>query len=239
MALMDIESAGLAKAAAEATAEDRATAGRWRRWQDVLIIGPIVVNTIYYYAGLPLNALLLGTHPVLLELVRGSTASLIAAGAFARVGKAALLAALLAPVLISMWTDPCYFYAGRRYGRRIIEYYESNAPQWRKRIRRGEALFRRFGVGAVVLSPFLPLSVVVYLVAGESGMPLVVFILADLAGNLLAIAMFVALGWFIGSPAVAVAQTITHYGWWFVGGTFVLVIAYSIWSSWRYREPVE
>ena len=33
-------------------------------WQDVLIVGPIVVNTIYYYVGLPLNALV-GSHPLL------------------------------------------------------------------------------------------------------------------------------------------------------------------------------
>ena len=138
MALMDIEQAGLAEATAEAADDDQTTGGRRHRWQDVLIIGPIVVNTIYYYAGLPLNAFLLGTHPLILEFIRGSTVSMLAAGGFARVGKAALPAALVAPVLISMWTDPCYFYAGRRYGRRIIEYYERSDPRWRKRIARGE-----------------------------------------------------------------------------------------------------
>ena len=233
MALMDIEQAGLAEATAEAADDDQTTGGRRHRWQDVLIIGPIVVNTIYYYAGLPLNAFLLGTHPLILEFIRGSTVSMLAAGGFARVGKAALPAALVAPVLISMWTDPCYFYAGRRYGRRIIEYYERSDPRWRKRIARGERFFRRFGLWTVVFAPFLPVpSALFYLAAGEAGMPFLLFILADLAGTLLYIAMFVAIGWFVGQHAVDVAQTITHYAWWILGATIVLVVAYSIWSSW-------
>ena len=241
MALMDIEQAGLAEGTAEAAEEDQKTGGRRRRWQDALIVGPIVVNTIYYYAGLPLNAFLLGTHPVLLEFIRGSTVSMLAAGGFARVGKAALPAALLAPVLISMWTDPCYFYAGRRYGRRIIEYYERNDPRWRKRIARGERFFRRFGLWTVVFAPFLPVpSALFYLAAGEAGMPFLLFILADLAGTLLYIAMFVAIGWFVGQHAVDVAQTITHYAWWILGGTILLVVVYSIWSSWTgSRQPAD
>ncbi|MBV8529662.1 MAG: DedA family protein [Candidatus Dormibacteraeota bacterium] len=238
---MDIESARLAKAAAEATDADQRSGGRRRRWVDVLIIGPIVVNTIYYYAGLPLNAFLIGTHPVLLEFIRGSTVSMLAAGGFARVGKAALPAALLAPVLISIWTDPCYFYAGRRYGRRIIEYYERNDPRWRKRIARGERFFRKFGLWTVVFAPFLPVpSALFYLAAGEAGMPFLLFILADTAGTLLYIAMFVAIGCFVGQHAVDVAQTITHYAWWILGGTILLAVVYSIWASWSSnRQPVE
>ena len=238
MALMDIEQADLARATSEAEAEAEAEAeqrstGRLRRWQDVLIIGPIVLNTIYYYAGLPLNALLIGTHPVLLEFVRGSTLSVVAAGGFARVGKAFLPAVVLAPVLISMWTDPCYFYAGRRYGRRIIEFYERNDPRWRKRIARGERFFRRFGLWTIVVAPFLPGgAVLLYIAAGEAGMPFVLFILADLLGNLLFIGMLVALGWIVGKPAVDVAQTISHYALWSIIATFAVVIVYSIWSSW-------
>lgn len=204
------------------------------RWQDVLIIGPIIVNSIYYYAGLPLNAIFIGTRPVFLELIRGSTVSMIAAGGFARVGRAALPATIVAPILISMWTDPCYFYAGRRYGRRILEYYERTDPAWRKRIARGERFFRRFGLWTVVFAPFLPVpSALFYLAAGEAGVPFLAFIAADLAGTLLYIVMFVAVGWFVGQHAVDVAQTISHYALWSIVATFALVIIWSFWSSWR------
>lgn len=203
-------------------------------WRDVLIIGPIAVNSIYYYAGLPLNALFIGSRPVFLELVRGSTVAMISAGGFARVGRAFLPATLLAPLLISMWTDPCYFFAGRRYGRRILEYYERNDPRWRKRIARAEGFFRRFGVWTIVIAPFLPVpNAIFYLAAGEAGMSFVVFILADLLGTMLYIATFVLAGWFAGQHAVDVAQAITHYAWWSIAATIVLVVVWSVWSTLR------
>ena len=46
--------------------------------KDVLCVGPIIANTIYYYAGLPLTPLLLGRNPVLLSALRGSIASMVA-----------------------------------------------------------------------------------------------------------------------------------------------------------------
>jgi len=209
-------------------------AHRHIQWQDVLIVGPIIVNTIYYYAGIPLNALFLGSRPIFLSLIRGSTAAMIATGGFARIGSVSLVAALLAPIPISMWTDPCYFYAGRRYGRRIIEYYERNDPRWRRRIARGERFFKRWGVWTVVFAPFLPVpSALFYLAAGEAGMPFILFILADLFGTLMYIGVWVGAGWLAGQHAVDVAQTITHYAWWVVGGSILLVIVWSIWSSMR------
>ena len=225
-------------------------------WKDVLIVGPIIANSIYYYAGLPLNALLLGTHPFLLSFVRGSTVALIATGGFVnlRGGELALvsvaaiqalderltLASLverLAPVPISMYTDPCYFYAGRRYGRGFINYLERNDPRWRRRLARGERFFKRWGVWTVVFAPFLPLpSALFYLAAGEAGMRFVVFILADLAGTLMYISLWVAAGWVAGQHAIDVAQTITHYAWWVIGGTVLLAIAWSVWASRRARH---
>jgi membrane protein DedA with SNARE-associated domain len=238
---MDSEPVTLASRDADLPEPPQAVAGRRRAgWQDVLIIAPIVINSIYYYAGLPLNAIFIGTRPVLLELIRGSTVSMIAAGGFARVGRAFLPATLLAPILVSMWTDPCYFYAGRRYGRRIIEYYERNDPRWRKRIARGERFFRRFGLWTVVFAPFLPVpAALFYLAAGEAGVPFLAFILADLVGTVLYIAMFVTVGWFAGQHAVDVATTISHYALWSIIATLAVVIVYSVWSSWRNRPERE
>jgi membrane protein DedA with SNARE-associated domain len=156
------------------------------------------------------------------------------------VGRAFLPATLLAPILVSMWTDPCYFYAGRRYGRRIIEYYERNDPRWRKRIARGERFFRRFGLWTVVFAPFLPVpAALFYLAAGEAGVPFLAFILADLVGTVLYIAMFVTVGWFAGQHAVDVATTISHYALWSIIATLAVVIVYSVWSSWRNRPERE
>jgi membrane-associated protein len=202
--------------------------------KDVLCIGPIILRSIYDYAGLPLNALLLGTNPVLLSAFRGSLASMVASGGFARVGRASLALALVAPVPISMITDPFYFWAGRRYGRRLIDYMARNDPRWRKRAARGEAFFKRFGVWTIVLAPILPVpSPLFYLAAGEAGMRFIVFILADLVGTLIYIGLIVGAGWIIGQPAVSVAEAITHYAIWVILGSVALVIAWSVWSASR------
>jgi hypothetical protein len=50
------------------------------------------------------------------------------------------------------------------------------------------------------------------------------------------IGLWVAAGWIAGQHAVDVAQTITHYGWWIVGGTLLLIITWSVWSSRRARQ---
>ena len=60
--------------------------------KDVLCVGPIILNSIYYYAGIPLTPLLLGRNPLLLSALRGTIASMVTAGAFARVGKVPLAA---------------------------------------------------------------------------------------------------------------------------------------------------
>ena len=207
-------------------------------WKDIACVGPIILRSIYDYAGLPLNALLLGTHPVLLSALRGSTASMIAAGGFARTGRASLASALIAPVPISMLIDPFFYWAGRRYGRRFIAYLERNDPRWRKRIARGERWFRRFGVWTIVFAGILPVpSAFFYMAAGESGMPFLLFIAADLFGTLLFIGLYVGAGWLAGQHAVDVAQAITHYAWWIIGATFVIIIAWSLWSA--FRTPVE
>jgi membrane protein DedA with SNARE-associated domain len=202
--------------------------------KDVLCVGPIITHSIYYYAGLPLNAILIGMHPVLLSALRGSIASMVASGGSARIGSASLALAVVAPIPVLMFTDPFYFWAGRRYGRSLLNYLGRNDARWRKRIARGERFFKRFGVGTIILAPFLPVpSSLFYLAAGEAGMRFIVFILADLLGTLMFIGVIVGLGFAIGQPAVSVAEAMSRYALWVIIGTVVLVVLWSVWGSWR------
>jgi membrane protein DedA with SNARE-associated domain len=202
--------------------------------KDVLCVGPIILNSIYYYAGIPLTPLLLGRNPLLLSALRGTIASMVTAGAFARVGKVPLVLALIAPIPISMMTDPFFYWAGKRYGRGLINYLSANDPRWRRRAARGERFFQKYGVWTVVLAPILPVpSPLFYMAAGEAGMPFLLFILADLIGTLIYIGLIVGAGWMIGQPAVTVAQTISNYALWVIVAMVVLIFAWSFWSAWR------
>src|SRR3954452_5390821 len=72
-------------------------AGKPRR-ADILCWAGIMLSGIFYYVMLPFRASLVGTHPVLLELLNGSTEAIIAGAAFARVGHGSLIVVLLAAI---------------------------------------------------------------------------------------------------------------------------------------------
>ena len=207
-----------------------ATAG----WRDVLCLGPIVVKSVYFYAGIPLGVALQFTHPITAELLRGSTISLIIAGAFAAGGRAPLWAALLAPLPYTMLTDPFYYWAGRRYGRPFVRYLEQRDPRWHRRARRGERFFARWGLWAILLAYFLPVpNDLLYFAAGDARIPFWRFIIADLAGTLMFVGMWVALGFVIGRPAERVADAIGQYSGRITIALVVLIVAMSMLSAVR------
>src|SRR6266480_4321525 len=58
----------------------------------------IVLSGVFFWALLPLRVSLVGTHPVVAELLNGSTESIISAAAFASVGQGTLPVVLLAAI---------------------------------------------------------------------------------------------------------------------------------------------
>jgi membrane protein DedA with SNARE-associated domain len=179
---------------------------------DVLCIGPIVLASLWALFGTPISPGLISTHPVLLEALRGSVASMIAAGSFARVGTVPLWQAILAPLPMLIWVDPFYYWAGRRYGRMLLDYYRRQSPKMERRIGRAETTFSRYGIWTILFNPFLPFAPFLFLAAGETRMPFWKFLAADVVANLMYIGTVVSLGWFAGQRGVDVAEAIGHYG---------------------------
>jgi len=197
-----------------------------RKYYDVFCIGPIIIQNVYNYLGISLNGLI-GTHPLLLSLLRGTVPAIVVTGAFARIGRVPLVLALLAPLLISVIFDPFYFWAGRRYGRRLFDYLEIRYPRSRKKLHGSEQILQHYGLGAVLIAPFASLSSIVALFAGEAGMPFRVFILADIIGNQIENSLLVLLGWKIGQPAVNGAQEVSRYALLLFVITVLLIVGYN------------
>src|SRR5262249_40577216 len=65
---------------------------------DILLWAGIVFSGLFYWTLLPLRVSLIGTHPVVAELLNGSTESIISAAAFARDGDGTLAVVLLAAI---------------------------------------------------------------------------------------------------------------------------------------------
>lgn len=203
---------------------------------DIACWAAIVLSGLYYLAILPFRASLIGTHPVISELLNGSTEAIVAAAAFARVGHGSLVVAVLAAIPGLMKFDIIYWWAGRLWGEKIILLMFPRSKHGPKYMARVHKWGRRFTWPAVVICPFLPLpNAIVYLIAGWAGMSAVTFLLLDVLGTLLWVGLLAGLGYALGHHAVVIAQEISKYGLWFTIGFVILVVARQVWASQRKR----
>jgi membrane-associated protein len=194
----------------------------------------IVFSGAYGLLLLPAVPSLVGTHPLLLELFRGSMTSMVTMGALARIGQASLLVALLAGIPGSMMFDWLYWWAGRRWGRRGLQMFVGTHPKAARRTAWAERASRRWGWLAVATAYVLPIpSVLVYAAVGWTGMGIWTFLFWDLVGASLWVGLVVGLGYAIGQRAVDVAHAVSHYA---IALTVLLVVAIVARQLWVARR---
>jgi membrane-associated protein len=193
----------------------------------------IVLSGVFYWALLPLRVSLVGTHPVVAELLNGSTEAIISAAAFAKTGSGTLIVVLLAAIPGLMKFDALYWWAGRLWGERFIK----ALPGGRradKHMARVQRAGRKFTWPAVVLGSFLPVPrAIIYVIAGWAGMRLVTFLILDVIGSLLWAGLLAGLGYSLGHYAVTAAKTVSHYGWWFTIAIVALSVLFAVRSQRR------
>jgi membrane-associated protein len=224
----------------EGAATPRETAGA--PWEgrpertDLVLFGLFMLSGIYNLALLPATPSLVGTHPVLLELIRGSWTAMVTMGALARTGHASLVVAVVAAIPGLMMFDWVYWWAGRRWGRRVLDIFMGNHPKAAKRTARLEKLIHRFGWLAIVIAYFQPVpNVLIYAAAGWTGMRLRTFLILDLIGSLLWVALCVGLGYAIGQSAVDVARAVSRYALYVTIALVVVVLGRQYWVAQRRR----
>jgi membrane protein DedA with SNARE-associated domain len=198
---------------------------------DRVIAALIGVCVVYSLALWPLVPALIGSHPVVLEIVSGSTLAEVTVGAQARLGELPLWVAVVAGVPASMMFDWVFWWAGRRWGDRALHLFLGRDPSPRGVVRREarvrwlERMAGRFGPAAIVLGYYLPVpTVLIYAAAGLSGMRLRTFLVLDVIGTVLWVGPVVGLGYAIGKPAVDVVHRIDHYSTLLTVAVVVVVI---------------
>jgi len=242
MSVPGTESAEPAAAAATAT-PGKASPGDDLRlpWQgkpraaDILCWLGIVLSGLSYWLLLPVRLSLIGTHPVVAELLNGSIEAIISAAAFARAGHGTLAVVLLAAIPGLMKFDVLYWWAGRLWGERFIMALPGSrrAASHMARVQRAG---RKLTWPAVVASSFLPIPrALIFVIAGWAGMRLVVFLILDLIGVLLWAGLLAGLGYALGHHAVVAAMTISRYSWWFT----IAIVALSVVSVVRSQRRVK
>jgi membrane protein DedA with SNARE-associated domain len=194
---------------------------------DRIIISLIALAGVLQFALWPLVPALVESHPALLELIRGSTASIINMGARARIGETSIVQAILLAIPSLMMFDWVFWWAGRRWGDAVFVWLTGGpGPRTEKRLARLHWLESRFGPFAVVLAYFLPVpSVLVYAAVGDGGMGLATFLALDVLGTLLWTGLLATLGYELGQGAVDVTNAIGRYSLWVTLGIVAVVMA--------------
>lgn len=192
----------------------------------------LVLAFAYWLVLWPLVPALIGSHPLFLEIISGSTLADVTVGAHSRLGSPPLWFAIVAGIPGSMIFDPVFWWAGRRWGDRALHLFLGRVSSPRDlsrreaRLARLERTTRRFGPVAIVLAYYLPVpNVLIYAAAGLTDMRLRTFLILDALGTLLVVGPAVILGYSIGKPAVDLLNRIDHYSTILTIAVVVIVIA--------------
>ncbi len=173
---------------------------------DFACMGWIGFMGVFGLAMLPLRSWLLGLNPWLLASLTGSRSGTAALGALVRVGEANnWIIALLLGTVMSIKFDWVFWWAGKLWGRGMIEVWAGQSPRSARNYARAERWANRFGWLGMFLAyvPIpLPIMQVVFVLTGAQGWSLRRFILLDAAASFTWSLGFLALGYGLGEPAV-------------------------------------
>jgi membrane protein DedA with SNARE-associated domain len=224
------------------------TSERWRPWhgrpraRDLACCLMIGVSAVYAIVMIPLTPEFIATRPVLLEMLSGSNSSIVAAGSFAAVhghGKARLLVVVAAALPGMLRFDWVIWWAGRLWGRRVVEKLGSHSPRTAAMVAAAERQGTRFARPAVLLSALMPVSgAPVYAAAGWVGLPLVTFVILDAIGCAAWAAVLAVCGYLLGARGVAAADLVSRYAVASIGVLVVLAIVPHLWHARQRRRSL-
>jgi membrane-associated protein len=180
------------------------------RADKVLIFSTVGIVAVLLLS-LPVRPFLIATHPVALSIVTGSLSAVGSAAAFARVGGTDLWLVIAAGVVGMIKFDWLFWWAGRRWGEKGVRFFTppGRAQRFVARVRS----WPRWSTGFVVIAAALPgvPAAPLFLLAGLSGMGLVVFLVFDAIGSALVVGLVAGLGYGLGQTAVDVVLTVNQY----------------------------
>ena len=195
---------------------------------------------LYALVLLPLRPVLLGANPYLLAGLGGSRVSAVTIGALAATGVGFWPLGLLLGTIGAVKFDWIYWWAGRLWGRGLLEMVAGRSARAARNAERAERLAHRFGPAAIALGYVVPLlpGPVVYATVAAAGMSLRRFLVIDVLSAAVTRGLLIWLGWSIGAPAVHVVEVIAQYSWYLSIVLLVGVVVTSVRQS-RRRQAAE
>ena len=203
--------------------------------KDVACWAAFSLTGLYALVLLPLRPVLLGANPYLLAALGGSRVSAVTIGALAATGVGFWPLGLLLGTFGAVKFDWIYWWAGRLWGRGMLEMASGRSPRAARNAARAERLAQRFGVAAIALGYVIPLlpGAIIYATVAAAGMSLRKFLLVDVLSAAVTRGLLIWLGWSIGEPAVHVLEVIAQYSWYLSIALLVGVVVTSVRQSRR------
>ena len=182
---------------------------------DKWCMGWILFMGLFGLAMLPLRGWLLGLNPALLVALTGSRSGTAALGALASQHLAPhWWIYLVLGSLMSIKFDWVFWWAGKLWGRGMIEIWAGKSERAQRTYARSERWAAKLGwLGmfvAYVPIP-LPLMQVIFVLAGASGMSWKKFMVLDFVASTLWLGIYFGFGWSVGEPAVALLKVYAKY----------------------------
>lgn len=199
---------------------------------DLLCFSWLGVAAIYGIVISVLRPGLLASAPMVLA-AQGSWSGVILTGALAQTGAMGWLPVWVLATFGFLKFDWIYWWAGRLWGRDLLEVWSGRSERARRINARAEKFARRFETLAIIVN-FLPIPLpraVILVVLGEAGTSLKKFLTVSLITSFTATGCYLAVGYWIGEPAVAAMDTYGKYLWYVSLGILVLVI----YNAWRHQ----
>jgi len=165
-----------------------------------------------------------------------ASAVLVVAGGLIAAGQLSLLPVLAVAVVANVLGDAAWYYAGRRFGYRVMRLLCKVSMSPDSCVRRSETLITDWGGTSLLAAKFVPgVSVVAPPMAGALKMPFARFTAFDALAGLVWTAVFVALGWVFSEQIQEVLDAMANAG--SVGGALlVALIAIGIGVRWWRRR---
>lgn len=237
------DSADLPEAGTDATQADPAGAAPNQKewwddpampWQhqpgraDIACMTWFGVLAVYSLILLVLRAWWIADHPDWLAMLTGGRSSVAATAARASVGEIPHWPVVMVIASIaSIKFDWVYWWAGKLWGRGIIEVWAGKSPRAKRNYARAERWALKFGWLGIFLAYVpvpLPLMAVVFVLTGASGMSVKKFLIIDFIASTLWMAGFFSLGWALGEPAVAILNQYARISGYVVIGLLAVMI---------------
>ena len=196
--------------------------------QDITCWIMFSLTGVYALVMMPLRPVIFAASPYVLAGITGSRTAVVTIGALTAVQDTLWPLGLALATIAIMKFDWLYFWAGKLWGRGLLEIFanpkqppESGIPlvdrqarakarRSARRVERGEQIARKLGPFAIFATYLLPLpSAVIFAALAATGMRWRTFLIVNAVSAFVTRAGFM----YLGKPAVEVVRVIADYSW--------------------------